>query len=106
GQHRHAGAIGAVALQCFGCNVSKMAGVVAGALLRNCGIIRLLLTQINFGPGNSPVTVSTGPTLLVEFQVIRVARITVLTAPYLDSSARIAGKKRHLGIARIWRISV
>src|SRR5437588_195225 len=100
-QHRHAGAIVAVALQCFGCNVSKMASVVAGALLRNRGIIWLLLTQINFRPGNAPITVSTGPALFVEFQIIRVARITMLTAPYLNSSARIAGKKRHLRTAWI-----
>src|SRR5438309_11733585 len=87
-------------------NTGKVSGVLAGALLGHSREIRLLITQIDFGPGDAPVAVTTRPALLMELEIVGIAGITMLAAPHLDSGARIAGEKPYLRSAGVGSVSI
>src|SRR5258708_13938301 len=89
-----------------------MRRMFAHAFLRGSGIVRLLCPKVDFSAGDFPVTMSTWPALLVEFQIVSVARISVVAAPHLNAGTGIAREECNVsaltirGIAKIRAIEI
>src|SRR5579864_9229720 len=105
GQNRGSSAVVAVTLQRFRGDADKMLCVFARTLQRNRRIIRLLQAKIDFVSCNPPVAIAARPAFFVELQIVRVAGISLVTAPNLRAGAGIAREESNLRIA-VWTISI
>src|SRR5579864_3406382 len=99
GQNRGSSAVVAVTLQRFRGDADKMLCVFARTLQRNRRIIRLLQAKIDFVSCNPPVAIAARPAFFVELQIVRVAGISLVTAPNLRAGAGIAREESNLRIA-------
>src|SRR5215472_4161842 len=67
-----------------------MRGVLADALGSGGGDVGHLVADVDAGTGDAPITVTAGPALLVEVEVVLVAGVAVLSGPDLQAGARVA----------------
>ncbi len=72
--------------------VDEVGGVGLGALDGAGGVVGLLVGHVDAGAGDGPVTMTAGPALLVEVEVVAVAGVAEVARPDLGAGAGVAGK--------------